>query len=488
MSAASGIAMPRTRKTLRNFGRNVRFRPASFHRPSNEAEVLELLDQCRDRRIRAVGALHSWSPCAAGDDVVLDLARLDDVRVHRETSGEWRVTVGAGCRIRRLLRELRKRHGLTLPSVGLIDAQSVAGAVATGTHGSGRHSLSHYVTGMRVAAFEASTGEPVIHEWTLGDALRAARCGLGCTGVVLGVTLPCVPVPNVEEYTTRHEGLEGVLALAGDYPLQQAYLIPWLWRWYAHHRRETRQPRSWWALPYRIYRRLGIDYLFHAMVRLMGNIFGSPALIRGFYRCIFPGVMLTGTRCVDRMDRILLMQHQAFRHVETELFVPEESIREAAAFARGFLMYAAGESDNLGEPFDTRLRQHGLGDGLGEVHGSYCHHFPVTFRRVLADDTLISMASGKHDAWWAVSFITYGTRELHGFHRAMDLLARSMAALFGARPHWGKHCPLDHDTLERLYPGLPGFRRFCNELDPSSRFRNAFAADKLGFHAATDKP
>lgn len=488
MSAATGITMPRTRITLRNFGRNIRFRPANYHRPSNEAEVIELLDQYRDGRIRAIGALHSWSPCAAGDDVVLDLKRLDDVRVQRELNGEWWVTVGAGCRIRRLLRELRRHHGLTLPSVGLIDAQSVAGAVATGTHGSGRHSLSHYVMGLRVAAFEAATDKPVIHEWTGGEALRAARCGLGCTGVVLDVTLPCVTIPNVEEYTTRHEGLEDVLALGGDYPLQQAYLIPWLWRWYAHHRRETTQSRSWWALPYRIYRRLAIDYVFHAIVRLLGNIFRFPALIRAFYRYVFPGVMLTGTRSVDRMDRILLMQHQAFRHVETELFVPEESVHEAADFVRAFLIFAAGESGNLGEPFDTRLRQHGLEDGLAAVQGSYHHHFPVTFRRVLADDTLISMASGNHDAWWAVSFITYGTRDLQGFQTAMALLARSMAVLFGARPHWGKHCPLDHDTLERLYPGLPEFRRFCSELDPSGRFRNAFADDKLGFRTTANIP
>lgn len=480
--------MPGIRRTIRNFGGNIRFRPADCHQPSTETEVIELLDQYRNRRIHAVGALHSWSPCAASDDVVLDLRQLDGVRIHLETSGEWRVTVGAGCRIHRLLRELRKRHGLTLPSVGLIDAQSVAGAVATGTHGSGRHSLSHYVTGMRVAAFEAASGDPIIHEWTGGEALRAARCGLGCTGVVLGVTLSCVPIPNVEEFTARHEGLKGVLALGGDYPLQQAYLIPWLWRWYAHHRRETTRPRSWWALPYRIYRRLAIDYVFHAIVRLMGNVFRIPGLTRAFYRFIFPGVMLTGTRSVDRMDRILLMRHQAFRHVETELFVPEESIHEAADFARAFLIFAAGESDNLGEPFDAQLRQHGIEDELTPIRGTYHHHFPVTFRRVLADDTLISMASGNHNAWWAVSFITYGTRDLHGFQTAMALLARSMAALFGARPHWGKHCPLDHDALERLYPGLPEFRRFCSELDPSGRFRNAFADDKLGFRATANSP
>lgn len=478
--------MPHTRKIIQNFGRNVRFQPAEFHRPSSEAEVLDLLGRYHGRRIRVVGALLSWSACAAGDDLVLDLKRLNDVRVHRDESGEWRVTAGAGCRIRRLLRELRRRHGLTLPSVGLIDAQSLAGAIATGTHGSGRHSLSHYVAAMRVAGYGVDGDEPVIHEWTGGAALRAARCGLGCTGVVLDVTLPCVPVPNVEEYTERHAELDDALALSDDYPLQQLYLVPWLWCWYAHHRRETTRRRSWWALPYRVYRRLAIDYAFHAVVRLMGNVIRSPGLIRSFYRRAFPMMMLTGTRSVDRMDRILLMRHQAFRHVETELFVPEDSLREAADFVRAFLTCAAGEARKPGEPFDSWLAREGLQDGPAAVYGIYRHHFPVTFRRVLADDAMISMASGTGGAWWAISLITCGTRDLHGFNTTMEWLARAMAALFGARPHWGKHCPLDRETLERLYPDLPRFRRFCLELDPEGRFRNTFADDKLGFAAHGD--
>lgn len=213
------------RRTITNFGGNLKFRPSAFYQPADEAEVLALMKRAGGQRIRVVGALHSWSPCAAGDGMLLDLRRLDAVNIERDDSGSRQVTVGAGCRIRRLLKKLR-REGLALPSVGLIDAQSVAGAIATGTHGSGRHSLSHYPAAIRAAVSDPATGDAVVREWREGEALRAARCALGCTGIVLSVTLPVAPIPEVEEYTARHGSLDGVLALAGRYPLQQAYLVP----------------------------------------------------------------------------------------------------------------------------------------------------------------------------------------------------------------------------------------------------------------------
>lgn len=473
--------MPGNPRRLTNFGGNIRFRPEVFYKPTDEAEVLAILDRHRGRRIRAFGALHSWSPCIAGGEIVLDLRRLDAVAVHRDGDCGLRVTVGAGCRIRRLLRELRRQGGLTLPSVGLIDAQSIAGAIATGTHGSGKHSISHYVTAVRAAVYDRQSGDAVIREWAGGDELRAARCGLGCTGIVLGVTLRCIPVPSVEEYTARHDNLDEVLSLTGEYPLQQAYFIPWLWCWYAHHRRERLRRTSPWAHVYRAYRRLAIDYLFHALVRLLANVVRKPRLFFGFYRRVFPRTILTGTRVVDRMDRVLLMRHQAFRHVETELFVPEQFVRDAMKFIRGFLTLAAGESDSLGDPYDELVRARGLDTGLRALHGVYVHHFPITLRRVRMDDTLISMSAGGDADWWAMSLITYGTRDLAGFESAMAWLARAMADLYGARPHWGKHCPLDAPALERVHPGLPVFREVCENLDPDGLFRNDFAEDKLGF-------
>ncbi|MDG2220579.1 MAG: hypothetical protein P8L85_04320 [Rubripirellula sp.] len=70
-----------------------------------------------------------------------------------------------------------------------ITEQTIAGAISTGTHGSGRHSLSHYVSGVRIAKCDDSIGEAVIEEITSGDALLVARCSLGCLGITLAVTI-----------------------------------------------------------------------------------------------------------------------------------------------------------------------------------------------------------------------------------------------------------------------------------------------------------
>ncbi|HUQ71506.1 MAG TPA: FAD-binding protein, partial [Planctomycetaceae bacterium] len=177
---------------IHNFGRNVAFRPQVVLTPRTEAEVLHGLSQHRGRRIRIVGRLHSWSEAARSDDVLLDLRHLNQVQTERRPDGVW-ATVSAGCQIKRLLAELEQQADVTLPSLGLVTEQSIAGAISTGTHGSGKHSLSHYISEVRVATYDATTGEPVIRTISDGPELRAARCSLGGLGVILTVGFWCRP-------------------------------------------------------------------------------------------------------------------------------------------------------------------------------------------------------------------------------------------------------------------------------------------------------
>ena len=153
--------------------------------------MLDILRAHRGKRIRAVGRLHSWSDVTVCEEVLLDLRHLDSVVVHAEDTSPW-AEVGAGCQIKRLVRELAT-SGHTLLSLGLIDEQTIAGAAATGTHGSGRNSLSHYIQAVRVACYNSHSGEPIIREITSGAELRAARCSLGCLGIVLAMRLADPP-------------------------------------------------------------------------------------------------------------------------------------------------------------------------------------------------------------------------------------------------------------------------------------------------------
>lgn len=459
--------------TITNFGGNTRFHPAAVFEPRSEAEVLDVLRTHRGRRIRAVGRLHSWSAAPVCDDVMLDLRSLNGVTIHAGGETPW-VEVGAGCQMKRLVRELGRR-GWTLPTLGLIDEQTVAGATATGTHGSGRHSLSHYVRGVRLAGYDA-TGEPVVRDITGGDDLRAARCSLGSLGVVTAVQLPIRRQYRIEEHLRWYARLDAVLDREAEYPLQQFFLIPWRWDFLAQHRREAAGRPSRLTVAHRLNWALGMDVGVHLVLlalarRLPG--FGT----RLFYRHIIPRLVVPGWTVVDRSDRQLTMNHELFRHIEIEVFVTRSRLAAAVAYVVWLLRHLGGEI--VEPPPSVRARLAGDWEALERLRGGYLHHYPICVRKVLPDDTLISMAAGD-EPYYALSFISYVRPEHRsGFFAFAAALAGTMATLFDARPHWGKVCPLPPAELVRLYPGIKAFAAVRDRLDPTGVFGNEWTRSVL---------
>ena len=138
-------------KIVQNFGHNLRFKPSHFYSPINKDELIDILEKHKSGKIRVVASKHSWSNLIETEDVLINMSHFDYVKI-QENNHETSVTVGAGCKVKKLLADLN-RKGLTIPSVGLIDQQTIAGATATGTHGSGKHSLSHYIESLQLACF-----------------------------------------------------------------------------------------------------------------------------------------------------------------------------------------------------------------------------------------------------------------------------------------------------------------------------------------------
>ncbi len=461
---------------VENFGRNVVFRPQAVYVPHTEDEVVEILARERGKRIRAVGRLHSWSEAVRSDEVLLDLRRLDRVAINPE---QTRVVIGAGCQIKRALAEL-ERHALTLPAIGLISEQTIAGATATGTHGSGRHSLSHYLTSLQIACYDSATGEPILREVREGDELRAARCSLGCLGIVVSVELCPRPQYQVEEWFRLHDTVESVLACETESPLQQFYWTPWLWRFLVQHRREVNRPRSWLAPLYRAYWFTEVDVGLHLVLRFLVQRLRGRAAVKGFLRHVAARAVIRGWRVVDTSSRMLIMEHELFRHIEIEVFVPQSSLAPALEFVRQVLVAFDDRQAVLDPALQHSLENIGLLDELIEASGAYTHHYPICVRRVLPDDTLLSMASSDDEPYYALSFISYARPEDRaGFFRFADFLARSMARLFAVRRHWGKVCPLSSQDVEQLYPGLAAFRAISREFDPDGVFRNSWIEETL---------
>lgn len=458
------------RSPIANFGGNVTFTPGVREAPRTEEELLDAMRRHRGRRIRAIGRLHSWSDAAVTPDVLIDLRHLDSVTIHE--GDDPTAEVGAGCQIKRLLEELLRR-GFTTPTLGLITEQTIAGAAATGTHGSGRSSISHFIRSVRIACFDPTTGEPILRTLDEGDELRAARCGLGALGIVVSVQMPIRRQYLVEEHFRRHDDLDSVLAAEAEFPLQQFFLVPWRWDFYAQHRRETDRPRSRLAPLYRAYWSLGMDRAFHLAVISMAR--WLPAFCTTlFFRRLLPLLVPQGWKVVDRSDRQLTMEHQLFRHIEIEVFVKASRLKEAVPFVVWLLRHARGEPVECDPELRKRLKAAKVWDAVNRVHGQYLHHYPICIRKVLPDDTLISMASGD-EPWYAISFISYARPERRaGFFEFSRVLASAAALLVEGRPHWGKLSALDPRTVQDLYPKMETFAAIRRMFDPGSVFGNAW--------------
>src|SRR4051794_36761670 len=115
-----------------NWSRGQSCAPAEHVRPASRAELAEAVG--RGRAVRVAGTGHSFSGGVATDGTLLSLERLGRVLDVDRASGLVRAEAGIG--LHGLVSELHA-HGLALPNLGDIDVQSLAGALVTGTHGTG---------------------------------------------------------------------------------------------------------------------------------------------------------------------------------------------------------------------------------------------------------------------------------------------------------------------------------------------------------------
>lgn len=482
--------------TIKNFGQNVEISPVVRYSPRTEQEVLDILNRHKGERIRCVGRLHSWSRVLEAEGVLLDLRHLNDVQCD-SIQGEPVAHVGAGCQVKNLLAELERQRQWTLPTVGFITEQSIVGAISTGTHGSGRHSLSHYVTQVRIAQYDRNSGEAVIVTVSDGDILKAARCSLGCLGVIVGVTMRCRTPYRVEELFRQHERIEQVLAAEEQFPLQQCYLVPWKWVWFAQHRVETSAPTSRMLKLYLWYRYIVFDLAMHLLILCVVRLLRWPSVIRATFRRVIPAFVIQNWSVVGPSTQQLVMEHELFRHIELELFVRRDQLPDAMKFLQDTLLMAGQASSPPNPEFLALVDQAGSSAQGALLRGTYCHHYPICVRRILPDETLISMASDDrcsesgaaaavgeklkdNGSWYSITMTNYHRGSARRpFLTVCEFLTITMSRLFGARPHWGKLCLLSPAMLRRLYPSFDAFRNICNVADPQSVFRNDWMRELL---------
>jgi len=174
------------------------------------------------------------------------------------------------------------------------------------------------------------------------------------------------------------------------------------------------------------------------------------------------------------------MKHHYFRHEEMELFVRQRDLPRAMEFLRFATEVFAGDGRTIPPQFADDLKETCFPTQLDALRGSYTHHYPLFCRCVLPEDTLISMASSTDEPLFSISIFTYcPPRNRKAYYAYCGFLARAFLHLFKARPHWGKHFPLQYADVAPLYPRLEEFRALCRANDPHGVLRNGYTARVL---------
>jgi FAD binding domain/D-arabinono-1,4-lactone oxidase len=462
---------------VHNFGKNISYEPRYRYTPRTEEDVLRILAAHHDGRIRVQGAGHSWSRIVEATDVLVNLEYFSDFTVERGTVGHV-ARVGTGATIEKILAALRKT-AFSLPTLGAITRQTIAGATATATHGTGNASLSSFVRSVKLACYGAS-GKPIIKTIHGGDDLLAARASLGCLGVILELTIELVPRFWMNECMKAHDSLDSVLAEETDWPQQQFLVFPYGWRWYAYHRRPAPEPnagalrRLRWVRAFDI---VVVEWGMHALVKgVLGaaRVFGASA-VTGFWKQALPPLMrsMPVSGSSETISTLHTRHHHIYRHVEMELFVPKQHLMSAAAFLQEAIPFFAGSNTVGSASLSGELTRAGLLDEYKALRNQYVHHYLLFFRRVLTEETFLAMNEGGER--YSISLFTFEPeRRRKPYYAVCGFLARAFARLYSARPHWGKYNPLTAVEIAPLYPKLERFREICVAHDPNGVFQNAY--------------
>jgi L-gulono-1,4-lactone dehydrogenase len=437
------------RRGWRNWAGTATAMPARWARPRSEAEIVTAVKDAAAAGlpVRALGSGHSFTSIAATSGVALDLSGWTGVIAADTRSGL--VTAKSGTSLRALNAELGA-FGLAMANLGDIDAQTLAGALSTGTHGTGAR-LGGLATQIEALELVLADGTLVTCSATVRpDLFAAARVGLGALGVVSTVTLRCVPAFTLtadERPMPTDEVLEQFDELAAANDHFEFYWFPYGRQALVKRNNRHAADGSGAAAiagPLPGWRRLWEfevmeNAAFGAVCRV-GR--ARPALIPRLNR--LSSAALSARSYSDVSHRVFVTPRRV-RFVESEYAVPRESLRHV-----------------LGE---LRRAVPQLADPV---------MFPVEIRVAVADDIWLSTASGRDSAYIAIHQYT-GLPYREYFDRFESIVAE-----VDGRPHWGKMHSLDATRLRSLYPYFDDFRRVRAEVDPDGRFGNGYLTRVLG--------
>ncbi len=424
--------------------------PTGVAHPRDAGELALLAADAteRGRRIRPIGSGYSFSAIGRPEGVQVVLDRCADLVSLDRSSGL--VTVQAGMTLARLNRVLAEA-GLAMTNLGDIEEQTIAGALSTGTHGTGARfgGIATQARGFEIVVGDGTAVTCSARERP--ELFSAARVGLGALGIVTAVTLQAEPL-----FALRTEqGPMNLDQVLGSFDELAATVDHVEFSWFPHTRatlvkRHTRLPLA-----------EGLELLPHTRRRSVEELLSDTFT--------FAGVMAAAGRRIPRAvhemtrpmakARSRMLGNHTFTGLPFEVFPARHRIRFDGleyGVPRQALLEVVAELVSALDRSDLLLP------------------FPVQVRLAAGDDIPLSTASGRDTGYVAVYAGHRGPRAPY------FALVEAVMKTAGGRPHWGTAHSLGAAELRGLYPRFDEFLAVRAAADPRGVFANAHLDRILG--------
>ena len=405
-----------------NWADNYTFTAIRIHRPTSMEELQGLV--AKSTRIRAIGARHSFNGIANSAGDLIDLGGIDPgfvIDPERRT-----VTAGAGTNYGVLASYLH-RAGWALHNMASLPHISIAGAAATGTHGSGDR-LGNLSAAVEALDIICATGDLITVR--RGDAgFDGVVVALGALGIVTRVTLGIQP-----EFEMRQDAFEGLpwATVLSDFDavMSAGYSVSLMTSW------SGRTVTRLWIKTRLVSGPTETVSLTHLGVApaTQPSPVATPEVMQRLNPFGVPGPWL---------ERLPHFRPEVVPgpvgHLQSEYMVPRVNATEAIAKLR-----------SIGERIERHL-------------------WTTEIRTMTADTLWLSPSYGEDRVG-----IHFSWRREPDAVRAITGEIEAMLLPLGARPHWGKIIHARADQLTPLYPKLSAFRELARSYDPGGKFRNNF--------------
>lgn len=418
-----------------NWAGNVRFTPAQVAYPETEAEIRQLVLTAANvrKRIRVIGSGHSFTDLCSTDGVLVSLDNYQGLL--SVDHARHQATVKAGTKLK-FLGELLYKEGLAMENLGDIDAQSIAGTISTGTHGTG---ISFGTISTQVVRLRLINGKGEVMDCSPtenANLFKAAQVSLGVLGIITEVTLQCVPSYKLL-IRNQKESLDQVLATL-EARKQHNRNFEYYWLPYTNtawtkstNVVEEGEPDRDTALNY-LSELILENYAFQALCE---------------FARFFPSQNRTVSRIVAQSVPTLQKlnySHKVYATLRLVKFTEMEYNIPAEVY-----------QDVMKEVVRT------------VNSGKFAIHFPIENRWVRGDDILLSPAYGRDSAYIACH--VYHKKDNRAYFKALE----AIFCAYGGRPHWGKLHTLTAQRAAKIYPGYAAFCAIRREQDPDGIFMNA---------------